>query len=905
MEDKRDITLDETERHELHDAESERIKELVSVDSGGRQVEGWQYKVFIGLALSWSIFQIWYASPLKFLMNSWVATITQKILDNGGPDIRINLAIDSSQGRVIHLAFALGLVFLSFPMYKKAPKYRAPFYDWLLMLAGISTVLYLLVFWESIQSRVGSPTQVDVAMGVVGIIILLEATRRSLGPALVIIASLAMGYTLFGDAKIFGDFATNNISFRAFINHQWISQEAVFGTPLSVSMTVVFLFVLFGALLEQAGAGAYFIRIAFSSLGHLRGGPAKAAVVASGATGLISGSSIANTVTTGTFTIPMMKKVGFSPEKAGAVEVSSSVNGQIMPPVMGAAAFLMVSYINGLEYPDIVKHAFLPAIISYIALVYIVHLEACKNNFEFLPRGYEPDPAFSRLIRFIASIAAICTLAFAAYVIVGFVHRIFGDLSVWVFGTILIAIYIALVAYCSRFPGLDPDASPEIDIPLPRPGPIFLSGLYYLLPVVLLIWCLMVSRLSPQLSAFWGSALLIFIILTQRPLIAFFRKKKGLKKHIKWGFADLYHGLISGARSMIGIALATAAAGIIVGVVTQTGIGGKFADLVEVIAGNNIFLILLLTAVLSLILGMGLPTTANYIVVSTLMVPVVTELGEANGLIVPLIAAHMFCFYFGIMADVTPPVGLASFAAAAISRGDPLKTGVVAFFYSLRTAILPFLFIFNTKLLLWDVGWLEGIAVAIISTIGILIFTAALQGWFLTKNKPWEAILLLIGAFTLFQPHYWLDQIEPKYSNYEGSDAIMTQIGNMEIGQHARIKVRPAPTRTDANPRIKYLQMDAIDGTAEERLADAGIEYTLVKDGMLLVDGVKFGSNAAEKGIDFDARLELLQVENKRMSEYLFWILGFVFIGVVVVLQRIRIRKMPPSSPVVQPVAAT
>lgn len=892
--------LDETKKHQLHEAEEERIKELVSVDSGGRQVEGWQEKFFLAVALTWSLFQLWFPSPLKYMMNSWIYGITGRILENGGPDININIAIGASQGRIIHLAFALGLVFLAFPINKSAPKHRAPLYDWALMLAGVTTVLYLVVYWNDITGRAGNPTTIDVAMGTVGLIVLLEATRRALGPALVSIAIIGIIYTLFGNAGFLGDFATNKISYKAFINHQWLTQQAVFGTPLKVSMEMVFLFVLFGSLLEIAGAGSYFIRIAFSSLGHLRGGPAKAAVVASGATGLISGSSIANTVTTGTFTIPMMKKVGFSPEKAGAVEVSSSVNGQIMPPVMGAAAFLMVSYIDGLNYPDIVKHAFLPAIISYIALVYIVHLEACKNDFELLPRGYAPAPAHKRAMRILSFILGICVFFGGAYFIVGFLSRILGDFSPWFFALILAGIYIGLVAYCSRFPGLDPDASADIEIPLPRPGPIVLSGLYYLLPVILLIWCLMVIKLSPALSAFWGSLFLIFIIVTQRPLIAFFRKTGEYKQHFKWGNRDLYNGLISGARSMIGIALATASAGIIVGVVTQTGIGSKFADLVEVVAGNSIILILLMTAVLSLILGMGLPTTANYIIVSTLMVPVVMELSEANGLLVPLIAAHMFCFYFGIMADVTPPVGLASFAAAAISRGDPLKTGAIAFFYSLRTAILPFLFIFNTKLLLWNVGLFEGIIVAIVSTIGILIFTASLQGWFLTKNKPWEALLLLVAALTLFRPGFWLDRVEPRFTDYAGASEIMRELGAMETGDKGRIKVQPAPLSSGVIPRVRYLPFTVIDGSAAERLNEIGVAMTKIENEQLLVDAVKYGSPAAKKMIESNADLELLQIENKRLHPYWFWLISVALIAAVVFLQKSRIRKNPPPAPTAQ-----
>lgn len=891
MGERQKISIDDVQKHERHDIEEARIKELVAVDSGGRQVEGWQYAVFIALALSWSLFQLWFASPLKYMMNEWLGNFTYWLYDIGGFDWQPNIAIGTDKGRIIHLAFAIALVFLSFPINKKASKHHTPFYDWLLMLAGLSAVMYMLVFWGEIQPRHGNPTTVDMAMGVIGLFVLLEATRRSLGPALVIIASIGIIYSLFGSASFLGDFKTTDISFRAFINQQWVTQAAVFGTPLKVSMEVVFLFVLFGALLEKAGAGSYFIRIAFSSLGHLRGGPAKAAVVASGATGLISGSSIANTVTTGTFTIPMMKKVGFSAEKSGAVEVASSVNGQIMPPVMGAAAFLMVSYIDGLEYPDIVKHAFLPAIISYIALVYIVHLEAAKNNFEILPRGYQPSPLKIFLMRLAITIIGIVLFAFIAFTIVNFLKLFLGKGMIWLVALVSAIVHVALVAYCSRYKELDPDASPDIQIPLPRSGPIFLSGLYYLLPVILLVWLLMVEKKSPELSAFWASIFLMFIIVTQRPLIAFFRKEGGLMERFKWGWDDIYQGLIGGARSMVSIALATAAAGIIVGFVDQTSLGAKISDIVEVIAGNNIILILLMTAVLSLILGMGLPTTANYIVVSTLMVPVVIELGEANGLIVPLIAAHMFCFYFGIMADVTPPVGLASFAAAAVSRGDPLKTGAIAFFYSLRTAILPFLFIFNSKLLLWNVSWVEGIAVAIVATIGILMFTAALQGWFLTKNKIWEGGLLILAAFTLFHPSFWLDRIEPRFTEYAGATAIIQQLDNLEEGQFIRMKVQPP------NKRIKYLRADMEAGASDERFLAMGIDKIVQEEERLYIDSVNAidsqfkPTQASKKELGKGTEIQVLQVENKRMNGNIFWIFGILLIAFVIILQRWRIKQ--------------
>src|SRR5690554_2050791 len=259
-------------------------------------------------------------------------------------------------------------------------------------------------------------------------------------------------------------------------------------------------------------------------------------------------------------------------------------------------------------------------------------------------------------------------------------------------------------------------------------------GLHYILPVIVLVWCLMVERLSPGLSAFWATVFMIFIMLTQRPIIALFRGRGDLAADIKEGCFDLWDGLVTGARNMIGIGIATATAGIVVGAVSQTGVGLVLADVVEILAMGNLLLILLLTAVLSLILGMGLPTTANYIVVSALMAPVILMLGQQNGLIVPLIAVHLFVFYFGIMADVTPPVGLASFAAAAVSGGDPIRTGFQAFYYSLRTAALPFLFIFNTDLLLIDVGWLQGVIIFVIATIAMLIFAAGTQGYFLVRK---------------------------------------------------------------------------------------------------------------------------------------------------------------------------
>ena len=680
------------------------LDELVaSSDTGGRSPSGPVGTFIVAVALVWSLFQLWIASPIPFIVGWGV--------------------FNDTEARSIHLAFALFLAFAAYPaartraqmglalvvpivltflfiygakagvpvwwipipgilllaaIYLGSPKDHIPVWEWGMAIVGAAAALYLFFFYDGIAQRVGAPILQDYVVAVIGILLLLEATRRALGPALMIVATVFLVYTFLGPLmpSIIAH-KGNNLS--EVVNHQWITTEGVFGIALGVSTSFVFLFVLFGSLLDKAGAGNYFIQVAFSLMGHMRGGPAKAAVVSSAMTGLISGSSIANVVTTGTFTIPLMKRVGFSSEKAGAVEVASSVNGQIMPPVMGAAAFLMVEYV-GIPYFDVVKHAFLPAVISYIALVYIVHLEAMKAGMEGLPRAVAPKPLVAWLISLAFTIAVICALSFAVYYGMGWIRPAFGASAGYVVFALLIVVYVGLLAIAAREEPLkmeDPNA-PVTQLPLP--GPTIRSGLHFLLPVVVLVWALMIDRLSPGLSAFWAAAFMVFILLTQRPIMALLRGAGDIAAALRLGVSDLFEGLVAGARNMIGIGIATATAGIIVGSVSQTGVGSALADVVEVLSGGNIMAILVLTAILSLILGMGLPTTANYIVVSALLAPVIVTLGQQNGLIVPLIAVHLFVFYFGIMADVTPPVGLASFAAAAVSGGDPIKTGVVAFF---------------------------------------------------------------------------------------------------------------------------------------------------------------------------------------------------------------------------------
>ncbi|MCP5197177.1 MAG: TRAP transporter permease [Gammaproteobacteria bacterium] len=849
------------------------LQDLVAeADTGARSPGGIPQKILLGVAAAWSLFQLWIASPLPFMVGFGV--------------------FNDTETRSIHLAFAVFLAFLGYPALKRSPRHYIPLPDWLMATVGAFCAGYLFLFYNSLSQRPGAPNIQDVIVACIGMVLLLEATRRALGPPLMVMAMLFLGYT-FAGPYMPGIIAHKGASLNAVVNHQWITTEGVFGIALGVSTSFVFLFVLFGAMLDKAGAGNYFIKVAFSMLGHMRGGPAKAAVVASGLTGLISGSSIANVVTTGTFTIPMMKRVGFPAEKAGAVEVASSVNGQIMPPVMGAAAFLMVEYV-GISYLEVIKHAFIPAIISYIALVYIVHLEALKANMHGLPKLGVVKPWLQRIIGTLFGFIATAILAMAIYYGIGWLKPALGDAATWVISLLLVVVYVVLVWIGSRYPVLELDDPNAPVVHLPETKPTVMSGLHFILPVIVLVWCLMVERLSPGLSAFWATMLMVFILLTQRPLFALFRGEGQLGAAIRQGYADLVDGLIAGARNMIGIGIATATAGIIVGAVSQTGVGLVLADLVEILSLGNILLMLILTAVLSLILGMGLPTTANYIVVSSLLAPVIVTLGEQSGLIVPLIAVHLFVFFFGIMADVTPPVGLASFAAAAISGGDPIKTGVVAFVYSLRTAILPFLFIYNTDLLLINVDWVHGLGIFIVATIAMLLFTAAMQGYFFARSRIYESILLLLIAFTLFRPGFWMDMISPPYEELAPTQ-LMAEADKLTPGTEIRLHIDGTDEVGKPRSFVAILPMGE-GATGEERLMNTGLEV-LEENGKLLVDNVAFGSAAQKAGLAFDQSIHgvLLPLDQPR-KEWL-WIPAFLVLALIVKLQRARLGRETMVAP--------
>ncbi|GAA6192034.1 C4-dicarboxylate ABC transporter [Phaeobacter gallaeciensis] len=846
---------------------------LADADTGGRNPhDAFSRKALWYIPLTWSLFQLWIASPLPFLLRFGV--------------------LNDTQTRAIHLGFAVFLAFVAFPAFAKSPRDRIPLLTWATAAVGAAAASYLWYAYVGVANRTGAPNTVDLVVAGIGIVTLMEAARRSLGFPLMGVAMFFLAYVFFGSSEILPDVVRwKGASFQKAMSHMWLTTEGVFGVALGVSSGFVFLFVLFGALLNQAGAGNYFLKLAFATLGHLRGGPAKAAVIASAATGLISGSSIANVVTTGTFTIPLMKKVGFSPAKAGAIEVSSSINGVLTPPVMGAVAFLMTEYV-GISYVEVVKTAIIPAAISYMALVYIVHLEALKMGMTGTSR-MNPIKFMLGAIFIIASCIVIAggTLFLTGY-LVDIVQGMLGGAATPVLVAGLMAVYVLAVRFAASGPDLE--MSSDSMEHLPPTKEIFKTGVHYLLPILLLMYLLMVERKSPALSAFWSTAFMLLILLTQNALKDFFRKKQSVMVGLSDGLKEIGEGLVIGARNMIGLAAAMGVAGIIVGAVTLTGVGQVMAEFVEFLSGGNLLAMLFFVAVISIVLGMGLPTTANYIVVSSLMAGVVVELGAQSGLIVPLVAVHMFCFYFGIMADVTPPVGLASFAAAAISKGDPLKTGFQAFFYSIRTALLPFLFIFNTDLLLIDVGPIQAVFVFIVALIAMLLFAAGTMGYFMTRSRLWESVALVLVAFTLFRPGFFLNQIAPEFEAMPAT-SIYQMAEQSADDTSLRVRLMGEDLNGKAVDAKYLLPLGPMGEDGAGRLLNgAGIELR-EEDGKFFIDNLEFGGAAEQLGIDFDWEIVELDIKAERIRKEVFYIPAFLLLGFVYLIQMRRKRRTEES----------
>lgn len=863
---------------------SSDLEAFKSIDTGGRNPTAGVGYILAFIAFTWSAFQVYVASALPF----WIAE-----------NLDINLIFNGSQVRVIHLSFAMALACLSYPLFKHSPKSRVPVYDWALAVASVVCCLYLIVYKDDIANRAGLPTTGDLLASAFGLILLALAVFRSLGLPMLIVAGVFVGYVFFGDAQFLPDVVQwKGASFGKAMWHYWMQTEGVFGVALGVASSMIFLFVLFGALLEQAGAGNYFIQLAFGSLGHFRGGPAKAAVVASALSGIYSGSSIANVVTTGTFTIPLMKRTGFSAEKAGAVEVASSTNGQLTPPVMGAAAFLIAEF-TGISYPEVIKHALLPALISYIALVYIVHLEALKLDLQGLKKPPSHITGMQRIIGFLFGFLAFVALGGIVYYGLGWISTAFPGMTFWGAAGIFLLSYFILIVISARRDDLKLDDPNAPLLVLPKPGEVAVTGLYYLLPIIVLLWCILIERLSPSLSAFWASMGMIFIVVTQHPLKAILRgsaSSEGLGAAIKRGFTDFGKGMVGGARSMVPIGVATGVAGIIIGTVSLTGAHQVVGEFVEFLSGGSLILMLLLVAVMSLLLGMGLPTTANYIVVSSLMAPVIVSVGAQQGLVVPLVAVHMFVFYFGILADDTPPVGLAAFAASAISDGDPIRTGVQGFAYDIRTALLPFLFIFNTELLLIDVTLAKAIFVFIIGVIAMMLFAAATQGYFMAKSRLWESLLLILVAFTLFRPGFWLDRVQAPYDVMPGSEIV--QIAeNHPVGELLRLRVvGPDFDYPDKMAKLTLLADLGEVGDGQTRLEQAGLTVILDDEGAALDE--PFAGTAFFQTLQmFDfysdplVRIDQVQLPAERVAKEVFYIPALLLLAVVVLLQRRRQTK--------------
>ena len=638
----------------LEKREYRSAQEILRAETGFiRDLGPFEYSMVAGLAVAWALFQL--ALPSL-------------------------LIIDSTKERAIHLAFALSLLFLVSPCVKSARRRlgflsardRIPAVDYILAVSAALTALYIALDYQGLAMRAGSPTSRDLVCGSVLVILLLEATRRVIGPALPVIALVFTSYAFLGPYMP-DILAFKGVSLSKYLSNISLSTEGIYGIPLGVSSSIVYLFVLLGALLDKAGAGRFFTDLALAFLGRYKGGAAKAAVAASGATGLVSGSSIANIVTTGPFTIPLMKKIGYPGKKAAATEVAASTDGQLMPPIMGAAAFIIAEYVN-VPYVQVVKAAAIPAIVSYFGLFCITHLEASKLGIRGLARADIP--------------------------------RFFLTLK---------------------------------------------NGVHYLIPLGVLLNELIVLRHSPELAAFRAIMVLFPVVLYQEIRKAL-SERRGVGSAVRNWIRIILSGFVQGSRNMMSVALACASAGIIVGVVNM-GIGGMISGVVEYLSQGNIFLLLLIAAVASLMIGMGLPTTATYIVMASLTAPIIVEVGTLYDFVIPLMAAHLFCFYFGILADDTPPVGLAAYAASAIAESDPIPTGIQGFLYDIRTSCTAFMFVFNPDLILHDIdNWPLAILIFAMALVGISAFECFAQGWCLVRNRWYDIPFFLSAAFILFHP---------------------------------------------------------------------------------------------------------------------------------------------------------
>lgn len=612
--------------------DSEDLLRKYDKESDFRVLAGFGAKLIAAIAITFSLFQLYTA---------------------------VFGVLDAMIQRSIHVAFGFCLIFLLYPAKKSWSRRKFHPLDVALAALGAAVPMYIVVNYQELVLRAGRVTTLDFVVGVIAILLILEATRRVVGWPMVIIATLFLIYALVG-RNIPGQLAHRGVKLSALVQHQFYTTEGIFGIPIGVSSTFIFLFILFSAYLEKTGMGEFFIDLANAVAGWASGGPAKVAVISSGCMGTISGSSVANVVGTGSFTIPMMKRLGYKGEFAGAVEATASTGGQLMPPIMGAAAFLMSEF-TGLPYVRIIGAAAIPALLYYLGVWSGVHFEAKRLNLK----------------------------------------------------------------------GLNRDE-------LPKVKDIMMSRGHLLVPLIAIIY-LLVSGKTPMRAALY--AILLSIVCSM------------LRKNTRISFKDIIDGLEQGARSALGVVAATACAGIIIGVVTQTGLGLKMGSTLVDLAGGRLFLTLFFTMLTSLILGMGVPTTANYVITSTIAAPALLLMD------IPILAAHLFAFYFGIIADVTPPVALAAFAGSGIAKSNPLKTGVNAFKLAIAAFLVPYVFVYNPAMIMIDVTAGGMILMLITSIIGIIGVASGVQAYFIIEQSLLERAIFFVGGLTMIIPGVYTDII--------------------------------------------------------------------------------------------------------------------------------------------------
>lgn len=608
-------------------ADAEEILKKYDKGSDFRTLSGIQNKILVIILLAFSLFQLYTA---------------------------IFGSLDAVIQRAAHLGFGLSLVYLLYPSRKSFSKTKLHPLDVILAILAAGVCIYVLVFYKELIMRSGRVNSTDMIVGVIAILLVLESTRRVVGWPMVIIAVVFIAYALYG-RYLPGILSHRGIAPDDLVQQLFFTTEGIFGIPIGVSSTFIFMFLLFGAFLEKTGMGEFFIDISNSIAGGAVGGPAKVAVLSSATMGTLSGSSVANVVGTGSFTIPMMKRMGYKPEFAGAVEATASTGGQLMPPVMGAAAFLMSEF-TGIPYIRIIGAAAIPALLYYFGVWGGVHYEAKRLGLKGMPKDE-----------------------------------------------------------------------------LPKIGTVMKEKGHLMLPIVIVMY-LLTAGYTPIRAALGAIASSIIVA--------------ALKKSTRLKPKDIFDGLVNGARSAITVVAATACAGIVIGVVTQTGLGLKMGSVLVSMANGQLFLTLAFAMLTSLILGMGVPTTANYVITSTIVAPALLLLG------VPMIAAHLFVFYFGIIADVTPPVALAAIAASGIAKSEPIKTGIQASRLAIVAFIIPYIFVYSPVLLLVDVTAFHLIFVIVTAMVGVVALSAGLTGFFKTKMNIVERLLFLVGGLVMITTDY-------------------------------------------------------------------------------------------------------------------------------------------------------